>query len=278
MNKLNPFDPQNSATEKLNQSRARLRLAVFAAFGVAVLVLIPVLVQGCKREEPPPVDNGLSPLPTDSATNLPEADSQHTNVYVPPMPPDLLPPTNPAMAGISNPPVSPLPSTSQMLPPVTPPVMPPPVTTMGGKYTIAKGDMLYTIAKKEGISTKSLLDANPGIDPRHLKVGQEINLPAGGAAASSPSSSGVGSEATSSSTYTVKSGDTLIRIAKKHGVSVKALKAANGLQTDRIKVGEKLKLPETESAAPATVTPPPVSEPTMAPPVTLPPLPPTTNQ
>ncbi|HTI97665.1 MAG TPA: LysM peptidoglycan-binding domain-containing protein [Dongiaceae bacterium] len=276
MNKLNPFDPQNSATEKLNQSRARLRLAVFAAFGVAVLVLIPVLVQGCKREEPPPVDTGLSPLPTDSATNLPEADSQHTNVYVPPMPPELPAPTNPAMAGISTSTVPPLPPTSQMLPPVTP--NPPPVAAPGGKYTIAKGDMLYTIAKKEGISTKALLDANPGIDPKHLKVGQEINLPAGGAAVSSPTGSGIVSEATSSSTYTVKSGDTLIRIAKKHGVSVKALKAANGLQTDRIKVGEKLKIPVTESAAPTAVTPPPVSEPTVAPPVTLPQLPPTTNQ
>jgi LysM repeat protein len=44
--------------------------------------------------------------------------------------------------------------------------------------------------------------------------------------------------------YVVKSGDTLIRIAKAYGVTVKALKAANGLKSDRIIVGAKLKIPE----------------------------------
>ena len=43
--------------------------------------------------------------------------------------------------------------------------------------------------------------------------------------------------------YVVKSGDTLIRIAKVHGTTVKALKAANGLENDRIVVGAKLKIP-----------------------------------
>ena len=43
--------------------------------------------------------------------------------------------------------------------------------------------------------------------------------------------------------YVIKSGDTLIRIAKVHGITVKALKAANGLESDRIVVGAKLKIP-----------------------------------
>ena len=43
--------------------------------------------------------------------------------------------------------------------------------------------------------------------------------------------------------YVVKSGDSLIRIAKVHGTTVKALKAANGLENDRIVVGAKLKIP-----------------------------------
>jgi LysM repeat protein len=41
----------------------------------------------------------------------------------------------------------------------------------------------------------------------------------------------------------VKSGDNLTRIAKAHGTTVKALKAANGLENDRIVVGAKLKIP-----------------------------------
>lgn len=44
--------------------------------------------------------------------------------------------------------------------------------------------------------------------------------------------------------YVVKSGDTLTRIARTHGTTVKALKAANHLDNDRIVVGAKLKLPE----------------------------------
>jgi LysM repeat protein len=43
--------------------------------------------------------------------------------------------------------------------------------------------------------------------------------------------------------YVVKSGDSLTRIAKAHGTTVKALKAANDLKGDRIVVGAKLKIP-----------------------------------
>lgn len=48
--------------------------------------------------------------------------------------------------------------------------------------------------------------------------------------------------------YVVKSGDTLSRIAKAQGTTVKALKTANHLSSDRIFVGEKLKLSQVKSA------------------------------
>jgi LysM repeat protein len=44
--------------------------------------------------------------------------------------------------------------------------------------------------------------------------------------------------------YVVKSGDTLTRIAKGRGITVKALKSANGLDGDRIVVGARLKIPQ----------------------------------
>ena len=44
--------------------------------------------------------------------------------------------------------------------------------------------------------------------------------------------------------YVVKSGDTLTRIAKAHGTTIKALRAANSLEGDRLLVGAKLKIPE----------------------------------
>jgi LysM repeat protein len=44
--------------------------------------------------------------------------------------------------------------------------------------------------------------------------------------------------------YQVKSGDTLTRIARVHGTTITALKAANNMSNDRIVVGAKLKIPD----------------------------------
>ena len=42
--------------------------------------------------------------------------------------------------------------------------------------------------------------------------------------------------------YTVRRGDTLSKIASKHGISVATLKKRNGLKNDKIRVGQKLKI------------------------------------
>ncbi len=44
-------------------------------------------------------------------------------------------------------------------------------------YTVAAGDSPSSIAEKCGTTTQAILDANPGLDPRALKIGQVINLP-----------------------------------------------------------------------------------------------------
>jgi len=49
--------------------------------------------------------------------------------------------------------------------------------------------------------------------------------------------------ARSDSFYVVKAGDNLTRIARLHGTTVKALKAANSLKSDQIVVGARLKIP-----------------------------------
>lgn len=52
-----------------------------------------------------------------------------------------------------------------------------------------------------------------------------------------------GSNTTSASGYTVKSGDTLYGIARKTGTNVAALKQANGLESGSIRIGQVLQLP-----------------------------------
>ena len=42
--------------------------------------------------------------------------------------------------------------------------------------------------------------------------------------------------------YTVKKGDTLYKIANKHGLTVQKLKKLNGMKNDNIRVGQKLKV------------------------------------
>jgi 5'-nucleotidase len=56
----------------------------------------------------------------------------------------------------------------------------PSASSVGGKYTIKAGDTLFRIAVTHygsGRDWKKIAAANPGLDPRHLRVGQSITLP-----------------------------------------------------------------------------------------------------
>ena len=52
--------------------------------------------------------------------------------------------------------------------------------------------------------------------------------------------------------YIVKSGDNLIRISGAHDMSVSELKALNGLDSDFIRVGQRLSVKKVDSVAPVT--------------------------
>jgi len=236
MNNPNPFVPKGSLLEQQSQRRSRLKLAVFCVLAVSVTGLVAMLIQGCKREKPS--DESLNPPTLDTNavamdTNVPPIEASNPPVVVPP------PATNP--------------------PVVIPPIAPvEPVAAAGSEYVVVKGDSLAKIAKKSGVTLKALQAANPGVVPTKLKVGQKLTIPAGGktsAEAAAPAVAAAGDA--SGATYTVKSGDTLTKIAKKNGTTAKAIQAANGLTTTKIKVGQKLKIPskaEAAAAAPAAPT------------------------
>lgn len=52
------------------------------------------------------------------------------------------------------------------------------VRNADGTYTIAAGDTLATVARKFGVRLDAILAENPGIEPRSLKVGQKVRIPA----------------------------------------------------------------------------------------------------
>jgi LysM repeat protein len=45
-------------------------------------------------------------------------------------------------------------------------------------YTIHAGDTFASIAKNHGLSLQALINANPRLDPRNLRIGEVIELPA----------------------------------------------------------------------------------------------------
>jgi len=158
------------------------------------------------------------------------------------------------------------------------------VTGSANTYTIQKGDILTTVAKKNNTTVKAIEAANPGIDPNHLKVKQVITLPAAGtttagssivlgatssSATTRPSAGGTRSTSTSTSitgtittgsagthtlkpgsSYTIKKGDSLQTIAQSAYGSKTAWKrifrANRGELSDAntIPVGTTIRLPE----------------------------------
>src|SRR5436305_1571464 len=44
-------------------------------------------------------------------------------------------------------------------------------------YTVAAGDTLGSIAAKEGTTVDALLQANPGVTPTNLQIGEKVALP-----------------------------------------------------------------------------------------------------
>lgn len=247
MNNDNPLVPQGSLLEQKTKSRSRVKTAFFCVLAVHVLAILTALIaQGCKREQPPVMDDTRAPLPTFEPTNV--APVVESNVPPPVAETNALPP-------IVDTPV----------PTPTPTPTPPPPYGVGTEYVVAKGDSFYSIGKKLGVSMKAIAAANPGVDSAKLKIGQKLQVPAGAAPAAGSVAPAVEGGVVSEQSYTVKSGDNLTKIASKHGITVKALRSANNLKTDRIKVGDKLVIPVKASApAPAPVAPSVVPEPTPA--------------
>ena len=133
---------------------------------------------------------------------------------------------------------------------------PPPVT-----YTVGKGDNLWTIAKKNGVTVKQLTAANNLRTDSTLKLGQKLVIPgkttetasaaapaAMSLAAPSAAAAPAAAHATTTVTHVIKAGETLGTIARKYSVKVGDIAAANNIaDPTKIRVGQSLKIPTKSS-------------------------------
>ena len=114
-------------------------------------------------------------------------------------------------------------------------------------YIVKKGDNLWSIAKRYNVSLNELYTAN-GLNKKSvLRIGQQIQVPVEDSTASISTVSADTYQPTSfnqgSTSYTVKRGDTLSKVANQYDTSVRAIKAANSMTSDLIRVGETLVIP-----------------------------------
>lgn len=100
----------------------------------------------------------------------------------------------------------------------------------GNYYTVQRGDSLWSIAKKFGITVNELKDAN-NLSSNTLSIGQLLKIPT------------QEQETTTSDTYIVKSGDSLYSIAQKYNTTVDELKKLNNLTSNLLSIGQSLKIP-----------------------------------
>jgi len=236
MKTLNPFNaPGSPQAARQRIRRERFKIVVWTIVAANVLLFAGLLIQGCQRE---PVTTGTgdgNPVETTSSDTNGAAMAQQTPGTNAPVTPTFEAPAKSA-------------ATAAAVTSATPN----PVQAGPKQYVVVKGDSFYKIARANRVSMKSLAEANPGVDSAKLKIGQVLQVPAGAeSAAASSGASPVRASATASQStgrYVVKSGDTLDRIARAHGTTVRAIKAANGLTSDRIVAGRSLKMPATRAS------------------------------
>jgi len=109
-------------------------------------------------------------------------------------------------------------------------------------YTVRKGDNLWDISRKYGISVEIIIDVNNLKDKDLLSLGQKMEIPAIGGGVSKSNQK----QEPTIVTYTVVKGDNLWSISQRYDVKMNTIISTNNLkEISRLSIGQKLKLPIT---------------------------------
>ncbi|MGO4770790.1 NlpC/P60 family protein [Flavobacterium sp. W22_SRS_FK3] len=114
------------------------------------------------------------------------------------------------------------------------------------KHTISKGENLTIIAKKYGVKTKDISDANPDA-PKILKLNSVLLIPNKNHSTVIKPSESI--TEINPDSHEVLAKETLWGISKKYKISVEDLKKANPLlETEGLKIGQQIVIPSNGSS------------------------------
>jgi len=110
-------------------------------------------------------------------------------------------------------------------------------------HVVQRGENLFRIALRYGVTVDALAKANGLSDPRLIYAGQRLIVPAGPAGSARGGATTRG-DSLASRVHVVQRGENLYRIALRYGTSFQALALANGIvNPDRIYAGQRLEIP-----------------------------------
>ncbi|MBO1750576.1 LysM peptidoglycan-binding domain-containing protein [Actinotalea sp. BY-33] len=129
-----------------------------------------------------------------------------------------------------------------------------PAAPSATSHTVVRGDTVSALATRFGTTTEAIVAAN-GLDSTALiRIGQDLTIPAPGAA--STSTAPATTSTTSSTQHTVARGETVSGLATRYGTTTAAIVAANGLDsTALIRIGQDLTVPGPGAASTTAAAP-----------------------
>ena len=213
-----------------------------AFLGILGLLIILVLAAGCYRPAAPDVtgtpagDAEASPpgTPDVEATaraNATEA-AQTTAAQTPEQEEPTEAPTEPPATATPLPTATLEPATAA--PTAAPTATSAPPSSGPTTYVVQPDDNLFRIALRFNTTVEAVAEANGIANPRLIRVGQTLTIPAGGG--QQPPAGGT--------TYVVQPGDNLFRIALRYNMSHRRLAEYNGITNpSNIYVGQVIQIP-----------------------------------
>lgn len=153
------------------------------------------------------------------------------------------------------------------------------VSANANTYTVKSGDTLYHIAKTNHTTVSAIAKLNNIKNPTLIFAGQNLRVGSVSETTAKPtqskssanktSTTSKASNANKASSYTVKSGDTLYRIARNAGMSVADLARINGISNANVlRVGQTLHFNKTAQTPTKSTQAKPVTKPSVTKPAT----------